>query len=656
MGISQVLGTHSTADAATSPRKGRWLRPEWRVPAVLTLASVPLYVLWAKYLGTGGGDLSAQLAWAGFATRHPDSAYNLSWYGGAHTANYSLITPWLMATFGVRAVSVAAGVSATWLMALLFVRAEGAWAGRGRADGPWRGVWPALLGAAALWCNVVSGRTTFAVGVAFAVAACLLVQGLRGGRRSESSALGGGRRGGGESGALNNEQQYGESGALDGVQRHGESSALGDGRRREGLLRFAGAFRSVLAPAAPVTSAPLPQPALGSVRRSRTRLALAVVSSALATMASPVAGLFLLVVGAAYVLDRQWAKAAVLSVPPCLVVGATTLLFPFEGEQPMPLHKLLMPLAVCAVLLLAAPAARGWRLVRAGTAVYALGVVLTYFIASPIGSNVERLVGLVGPAVLLAAVLTPGLDRTRRVVLAVTMLVSVNWLRDKTMDDTDVATVVPAWAAQTDGVVTELRRLGADRTRVEIVPARNHREAAVLAGAVNNARGWNRQLDVERGRLFYDGGFSAERYRAWLDRWAVGLVAVHDGPPDGPAEAEAALVRGGTPWLERVWGDAHWTVYRVRDAVPLVSSPGTAVRGDDAELVVRMERAGSATVRVAYSPWLRVDGGACVAPDGEFTRLTVPRAGVYRLDSPYRWPWNRDAGCGARPGVGGSGG
>lgn len=565
---SQVLGTDGTdrtdtaADVA-SPLRGRWLRPEWRVPAVVTLIFLPLYVVWALVLATGGGDLAAQLAWAGFASRHPGSAYNLSWYGGAHTANYSLLTPWLMAAFGVRTVSVVAGVASTWLMALLFVRAEGARGGRLGGDGPWRGVWPALLAAAALWCNVVSGRTTFAVGVAFGLAACLLVQ------RTAS--------------------------------------------------------------------------ALGSVHRSRARAVLAGVSTALATMASPVAGLFLLVVGAAYGLDRQWGKAAALSVPPCVIVAVTTLLFPFEGEQPMALGKVWMPLAVCAALLVAAPVSRTWRVVRAGAAVYAVGVVLTYAIASPIGTNVERLVGLAGPPVLLAALLAPGLDRTRRVVLAVVLLVSVNWLRDKTLDDTGVSTVTPAWASHTDGLVDELRRLGADRTRVEVVPARNHREAAVLGAYVNNARGWNRQLDVERGRLFYDGSFSAGTYRAWLDRWAVGLVVVHDGLPDGPATAEAALVRGGVPWLERVWGDAHWTVYRVRGAVPLVSAPGAVVRGDDARLVVRMPRAGSATVRIAYSPWLRADGGACVARDGEWTRLTVPRAGVYRLDSPYRWP--RGGGC-----------
>nr|WP_308313145.1 hypothetical protein [Streptomyces sp. ISL-1] len=516
---------------------------------------MPLYILWAGRLATGGGDLAAQLAWAGFLERHPASAYNLSWYGGTHTANYSLLTPPLMAVFGVRAVSVSAGLGGAWVLACLFVR-----------SGVPRPVWPAVVGALALWCNVASGRTTFALGVAIGLLAVLYVR----------------------------------------------------------------------------------------------RSAVAAACAALATMASPVAGLFLLVAGAAYLLDRQWRKGAALALPPFVVVAAVTLLFPFQGEQPMATGKLWLPLVVSAAVAVAAP--REWPVVRYGAGVYGAGVVLTYLIASPIGTNVERLVGLVGPPVLLAAVLASGirgldklggLDRLRalidlggllRAVLAIALVMNTYWLIDKTEDDLVVSNDVPAWAAQTDGVVRALQRLGADRTRVEVVPARNHREATVLAPHINMARGWNRQLDVERGRLFYDGSLTEATYRQWLDRWAVGFVVLHHGRPDGPAEGEAAIVRSGPGWLERVWQDEGWTVYRVRDAVPLAAAPATVVRGDDAELVVRMPAAGSVTVRVAYSPWLRAEG-ACLRQVGEWTRLTVARAGEYRLESPYRLPRSADPGC-----------
>ncbi|MFE6628087.1 hypothetical protein ACFVNB_12635 [Streptomyces rochei] len=505
-----------------------------RVALLATLPTIPLYAVWWAFLATGGGDLAAQEAWADFVSRHGGSAYGLFWYGGTHTANYSVISPYLMALFGVRTVTAVSGLAASWLAAVLVVRTG--------VRGPG---WVALLASLALWCNVASGRTTFALGLAFALAACVP------------------------------------------------------------LVR-------------------------------ERRLAVAAGYAALATMASPVAGLYLAVVGAGFLLVRDRGRALVLLVPPAAVVGLTTLLFPFAGEQPMPAGRIWPPVVLGLAVTALAP--RDWRVARWSGAVYAAGTVLTYVVPSAVGTNVERFAEYFAPPVLLAALL--GADRARRVVrglLAVVLVFSVGWTVKKTADDLTEYTAVPAWATETDGVVRALEGLGADRTRVEVVPTRDHREAAALAPHVHLARGWNRQLDVERGRLFYDGTFSPAAYRDWLDRWAVGFVVLPSAKPDGPAEAEAALVRDPDlrpGWLEPVWHDEHWRIFRVRDAVPLVSEPGTVVAATGAELVLRVDRPGSVTVRVAWSPWLRTDGG-CLARDGEFTRLTVEAPGEYRLSSRY---------------------
>ncbi|ATL27420.1 DUF2029 domain-containing protein [Streptomyces formicae] len=511
-----------------------------RVPLLATVPTLPLYAVWAAFLATGGGDLAAQEAWARFASEHGAAAYNLFWYGGMHTANYSLISPYLMALVGVKTVTVLSGIAGAWLAAALVQR-----------SGIRRPLGPAVLASLGVWCNVASGRTTFALGLAFGLGACLVLA------------------------------------------------------------------------------------------RER-RVAVAVLCATLATMASPVAGLFLVVAGAGYFFVRDWARAAALIVPPFAVVATTTVLFPFNGEQPMAFDRIFPPALFGLALVLAAPA--HWRVLRWGAGMYALGTVLTFLIPSPIGTNVERLAELFGPAALLAALLAPGLARLGRVVLAVALVLSSAWVVQKTVDDLMVSTKVPKWAADTQGVVRELERLGADRGRVEVVPARNHREATALSPYVNMARGWNRQLDIERGRLFYDGTFSATTYRAWLDRWAVGYVVLPLGRPDGPAEAEAALVAGEPTWLQPVWKDANWRIYRVRNSVPLVSEPASVVRSTGSDMVVRVPKRGSVTVRLVYSPWLRAEG-ACLKQYGEFTRLSVPGPGTYKISSGYGPSRGRPSTC-----------
>nr|WSY55289.1 hypothetical protein OG999_37635 [Streptomyces sp. NBC_00886] len=566
----------------TATQRNQLLRnfcADHRLPLLATLPTLPLYAVWWAFLATGGGDLAAQDAWADFASQHGRSAYNLFWYGGMHTANYSLISPYLMAAVGVRTVTVVSGLAASWLAAVLVTRTG--------IRGP---LGPALLCSLALWCNVASGRTTFALGVALALAACVLLT------------------------------------------------------------------------------------------RER-RLVLTAAHAALATMASPVAGLFLAVVGAAFLVVRDWWRAAGLMVPPALVVGVTMLFFPFTGEQLMPPSHIWPPVVLGLAVATLAP--RSWRIARWSGAVYAAGTVVTYLVPSPIGTNVERFAELFAPAVLLAVLLTTprlrsesapseeprcavarlprrrgwsrprggaahrhrprplraphltGIHRLGRNLLIAALAFSVLWVGKKTADDLQVSTVVPAWATDTQPVVHTLEDLGSGRTRVEAVPARDHREAAELAPHINLARGWNRQLDMERARLFYDGTFSAATYRAWLDHWAVGFVVLPEAKPDGYAKQEATLVRYRRPdWLQPVWRDAHWRVYRVRDAVPLVSEPGKVVRTTSADLVVHVSRPGAVTVRVAYSPWLRADGG-CLARDGDFTRLTVTAPGEYRISSEY---------------------
>lgn len=135
--------------------------------AVSFAAGLVLHLLWWLLLANSGGDIAAQDAWAEFARAHPGSAYNLSWYGGMHTASYSLISPFVMAALGVRTTMVLVGTISSGLLALLVVRSKS-------VPQP---LVVCLVGAVALLGNAVSGRVTFGLGMVFGLGALAVVFG-----------------------------------------------------------------------------------------------------------------------------------------------------------------------------------------------------------------------------------------------------------------------------------------------------------------------------------------------------------------------------------------------------------------------------------------------------------------------------------------------
>ena len=512
-----------------------WLRHP--LPAASLLAA-SLLSIWAVLLANGGGDMAAQYAWTQFAADHPGSAYNLAWYGGMHPVSYSVLTPYLMAWWGVRTTAVIAGTLSTAILARLLTR-----------SGIKRPLLPALCGAAALSCDIMSGRITFSIGVTFALAATLAAHRIR---RSLTGAL------------------------------------------AAGLL------------------------------------------GVLATLASPVDGLFLLVVAPALFWTGRRATACALAAGPLLVVGATTLLFPFYGVQPYsPAEWLLVSAAVLPIALLAP---KPWKAVRTGAWVYLVGNVLVLVVPSPIGSNVERLPLLLATAVLLAA--AKAATGRRALALWLAFAFSLTWQSSQPVLDLRAAAPANGWTQYAKPLVAELSRLGADRSRVEVVPAATHVEASLLTPYVELARGWNRQVDVLRNPLFYNGTLTPASYRSWLLTWAVGYVVLPDTPLDSAAEAEGRIVQDGQSWLQPVWSDAHWKLYRVADATPLASPPSTVLDAGESELTVRVPAAGPVLLRVIWSPWLEVldAGPGCLRQDGQWTLLQANTPGVYRIGARYALP------------------
>lgn len=366
----------------------------------------------------------------------------------------------------------------------------------------------------------------------------------------------------------------------------------------------------------------------------RDRRALALGFATLCSLSSPVAGLFLGLVGVSLAIGdrrRDGLEVAVAAVAPAALLS---LAFPDTGHQTFDAITLWPILVYSAVLVVLLP--RSERTLRVGGVLYALAAIASFLVDTPMGSNIARLGTTFGPAVL-ACVLWP---HRRWLLLALTPLL-LFWQWKPTYNDLVKAGDRSVRASFYEPLTGFLAAHGDPPGRVEVVPTRTHWEVVFVSERFPMARGWERQLDTRFGALFYDGGLNAGTYRRWLDGLGVRYVALSDSPRDFAARKEAKLVAAGLPYLHEVWRSVHWRVYQVASPAPLATGAATVTRLGAHSADLRATRAGEALVRIRWSPyWELVRGSGCVnrGPD-DLVRLRVRRAGDLRLD--FRFSFGR---------------
>ena len=311
---------------------------------------------------------------------------------------------------------------------------------------------------------------------------------------------------------------------------------------------------------------------------------------------------------------------------------ALAIAFPEGGSFPFVGSSFWPALAAAVAVGLVIP--RDARVVRIGVALYALAMVACFALATPMGGNVVRLGALFAGPVLAALVW-----RTNRRALALLALPLVYWQWVAPVDDfaraDDDASVHERYY---EGLLGFLGTRQGGPFRLEIPFTDNHSEARWVAPHVPLARGWERQLDIERNALFYDGRpLTASRYRRWLDDNAVRFVALADAPIDYSAAREAQLVRDGLPYLREVWHDAHWRVYEVARARPLAGGAARATALEPERVRLTADRAGPVDLRVRFTPYWRIAAGhGCVGQGpGGWTRLRVDRPGAVVLEPDF---------------------
>ena len=362
---------------------------------------------------------------------------------------------------------------------------------------------------------------------------------------------------------------------------------------------------------------------------TRDRPAVAAGLAVATSLASPVAALFLALCAAATLVgsENHRAAAAVTTGAALTPVALMSIVFPEGGTFPFVADAFWPPLAATLLLLVLIPQER--RELRAGVALYAALLITAFLIPSPIGGNAVRLGALASGAVAVIALLP-----SRRLALALIAPALLYWQWTTPVDDWRNAardqSTEPAYYA---GMLSFLERQGAVRTEIPFTD--NHWESEQVASRISLARGWERQLDREENRLFYEGSLTARRYERWLHDNAVTFVALPDAPIDYSAAEEAKLIRGGLSSLREVWRDEHWRVFAVASPAPIARGAVLTELGADS-VTLRATRPGRILLRVRFTPyWKLVEGRGCVAPAGRWTAITLKNAGRVRLATSF---------------------
>jgi hypothetical protein len=374
------------------------------------------------------------------------------------------------------------------------------------------------------------------------------------------------------------------------------------------------------------------------------RFWLAALLAALTVGFSPLAFVFLCLIVGAYAVWRRQIAARYLWFGVALAVAAgieaaTLVLFP-GGTGTFPFHWIdfVTVLVVTGLGVLVARKARGAGFLVWFYALWGLGSIVVYVVPSPLGDNWTRLSAFVFPVMLLTASLA-GFRPRRLVVFALAAALAYNLVPyallvpSRLDNDTQSASF---WRP----AIRFLRRHEQPGFRVEVVPTAEHWEAYWIPKAgLPLARGWYRQIDTADNPALYQSDLGPAAYRHWLRSDAVRYVLLSTTAPldwDGGPQ-EARVVRSPASGLKAVFHSRNWTIYELPHATPLLTGPASPVVTSFGHTTIdgQVFAAGRYLLRNHYSPYLRLQGGGCVAPaPNKMTYLDLTRPERFALSVP----------------------
>ncbi|MBN1174284.1 MAG: hypothetical protein JXA67_19090, partial [Micromonosporaceae bacterium] len=374
-----------------------------------------------------------------------------------------------------------------------------------------------------------------------------------------------------------------------------------------------------------------------------------VVAGALAASAtSPVAGLFLALVGTALCCFTTYRGDGItITIAAACPIGLAYLLSGSSGTLGISPWQAILNMLLCAVVAVFVPI----RVIRIGAALAAATVLSAWVVPSPVGANATRLATMFALPLLAACGTLPVMRRTlpvmpcRRLPRLATAAGAWLWLApllaglsiwQPPVVYADLADVGNPTASRSyfEPLLRELaqrRPIG----RIEVPPTRDHWEAVHVANLVPLARGWLSQADRYHNQLFFgENDLTADTYRTWLHDNGVSYVALPDAVLAPSGRQEAILVSGGLDYLWGAWRGEHWVLYKVAGN-PSVVDGGQLVESTSVAVTFDAAAPGEVLVRVRSSPWFRVRGPAPArlsSRDG-WTAVLVGSPGRYTITS-----------------------
>lgn len=337
------------------------------------------------------------------------------------------------------------------------------------------------------------------------------------------------------------------------------------------------------------------------------RWQLSATLAGLASLASPLAGAFVVLVAPAVAAAADWRRAIPLAAG---LTGALAagVIGGAGGPFPCPWQTFTGVVAFCGALLMITPSET--RPLRVFAWWYLVFAAIVFVVPNPIGGNEARLGKII--AIPLACYVLSAQGSRLRIRNGLIALLALMWPSAAFVSSITLGATDPA--GQATFYTGLLRYLDHHRPtgRLEIPFTAGHWESYFIARSYPIARGWERQTDLLYNEVLYRP-LTAAAYRMWLDDNAVSLVALPSAPLDYGGSSEARLLRHPPRYLIPVWHDRSWRVWKVARPTAIVTGAATVTDEDTASVTLRFVSAGEAVVRIHASPlWTAQEPRACV--------------------------------------------